>query len=58
LALRETRSPTFTEPRTEDEVEKTIIPVEMEWSSVISPASQNPEGPLEEMSLERGSRGV
>ena len=58
LALRKTRSPTFTELRTEDEVGKTIIPVEMDWSSVFSPASQNPEGPLEEMSLESGSGGV
>ena len=56
LALRETKSPTLTEPRTAVEDEKTIRPVEMDWSSVFSPASQNAEGPLVEMSLGRGSK--
>jgi len=47
-------SPTFTELR--DEGAKAIIPVETVWSSVFSPASQNSADPLEEMSLERGSK--
>ena len=51
LALRETKSPTLTEPRTAVEDEKTIRPVEMDWSSVFSPASQNAEDPLGEDEL-------
>lgn len=56
LASRETMSPTLTEPRMIDELEKTMIPVEMDWSLVSSPASQNAEGPLGKMSLGRSSR--
>ena len=47
LAEREIRSPTLTDPRTVDDVEKTMTPVDMALSSVLSPASQNAVGPLE-----------
>lgn len=52
LALRETMSPTLTEPRTVDEEEKTMIPVETDGSSVFWPASQNEVDPSEEVSFE------
>lgn len=42
-------SPTLTDPRTVDEVEYTMIPVEIARSSVFSPASQNAVGPFKEM---------
>ena len=49
LAERESMSPTLTDPRTVDEVEYTMIPVEIARSSVFSPASQNAVGPFKEM---------
>ena len=58
LALKETRSPTLMGPRSVDEGEKAMIPVEMDWSSDFSPVSQNSEDPLEGMSLGRSGKQV
>ena len=39
-----------------EEEEKTMIPVEVDWSSLFSPASQNELGPSERVSS--GGKGV